>query len=228
MATRTLSTIRTQIRRILRDETEASYVWTETELNTYINTAVYAFGRRVPKESSASLSLTASEDDYTIPTGATEIVSIKVGDDVYTVIEVFGGSMKLSPTPAAAATATVKYRGWYTQFVVATDASTSDYDLQYEELIDHYVLYLALSAVAGDGARYYQYTEGDISEDQGKTQKYFRDEANAHLLAFEQGCLQAIEERAGLQSAAVADAVIATKITRLKPERQTTYERLFR
>ncbi|MHB1191197.1 MAG: phage adaptor protein, partial [Armatimonadota bacterium] len=95
--------LRTRVRREVRDE--AASVFTNTELNVYIENAIREYSRYVPREVKSTLSLVANQGDYSLPENCSEVVEV----DGYSVAEVFGNLMTLSPVPAASATAIVKY-----------------------------------------------------------------------------------------------------------------------
>jgi hypothetical protein len=223
MAAKNLTNLLSQIRREIRDETEATYVFTTTELTDYITNAIRAYSQVIPREIKSTLSLTTDEDEYSLPEDCREIVSIKVGTTEYSVIDVFGGLMTVSPTPTADATATFKYRGMHT---IPTALAASTYDPIDEPLIVKHVRAQCWETLAGDGARYYRYTEGDIEEDQGKTQEQFRKEANALFAEFDAG-VQASAEALLARRPVANNVTIAGVISRTKPSRSTTIFREF-
>ena len=180
--------LRDQIRREIRDEASASYVFTDSELNTKINNAIRAYSKQIPHEVKATLSLVANQADYAAPEDLRDVVEIKVGTAEYEVTEIFGGLLTLSPTPGASASATFKYRAGHT--LPTADSGTgsaSTYDPIDEPLIVKHVTAQCWETLAGDGAKYYDYQEGDIRENQGKTQEQFRKEADKLFVEFDAG-----------------------------------------
>lgn len=187
MAASIWSTIRTKVRRRLRDEDAAAYVFTNDELLDYMGNAVRAYSEIIPREIIGSLALTADEDEYDEPDNCREIVSILSSDEAteYVPQLVFGGKIKIDPTPSAADTAIFKYRGIHT--IPDSDDDASSYDSIDEHLIIRHIIAQAYETLAGDGAKYYQYREGDIEENQGKTQAQFRAEADRMFAEFDAG-----------------------------------------
>ncbi len=187
--------LRDQIRREIRDENAAAYVFTDPELNAYLNNAIrdYSRGRTlevggIPREVKTSLQLVANQPDYNAPDDLIDIVEIKVGEAAYEVTDLFGGVMTLSPVPAEAATAVFKYRTVHTLPTADTGTgSASTFNPMDEPLIAKHIKAQCWETLAGDGARYYDYQEGDIRENQGKTQDQFRKEAAALYAEFDNG-----------------------------------------
>lgn len=220
--------LRDQIRREIRDEVAASYVFTDTELDAYLNNAIrdYSRGRTpevggIPREVKSTLALADGQADYTAPDELLEIVAIKVGDTEYEVTELFGGTMTISPTPSAAAVATFKYKTVHTLPTADEGAgSTSTYDAIDEPLIAQHVRAQCWETLAGDGARYFDYQEGDIRENQGKTQEQFRKEANSLYARFDAGVAASKQARAG--RAPVTARTFAGVVTRKATSASTT------
>lgn len=213
--------LRDQVRREIRDETSTAYVFTDDELNTYLNNAIRAYSKEIPREVKADLALVAGQADYTAPDDLLDIVEISVGATEYAVTEIFGGLMTLSPTPSANATAVCKYRTGHTLPTADTGAgSTSTYDPIDEPLIVMHVKAQCWETLAGDGARYYDYSEGDIRENQGKTQDQYRKEANALYAEFDSGVIASKQAREARQP--VAARTVAGVISRKQPTASTT------
>ena len=80
MAASIRSDLRTIIRREIRDEDASAYVFTNTELDTYLDNAIRAYSREIPKEVSADFAITAGEDEYDAPADLRALLSIKAGD----------------------------------------------------------------------------------------------------------------------------------------------------
>ena len=213
--------LRDQIRREIRDEAQASYVFTDTELNTYLSNTIREYSKRIPREVKASLALIAGQADYDAPEGLREVIGITVGATAYNVTDIFGGLMTLSPVPSVSATAAFKHRGMHTIPTADTGTgSTSTYDSIDEPLIATRVKAQCWETLAGDGAKYYDYQEGDIRENQGKTQDQFRKEADKLFAEFEAGCDLSIEARQVLQP--VPTRTMAGVVTRQKPAKSAT------
>ena len=171
--------LRDQIRREIRDEVETAYVFTDTELNTKINNAIRAYSKMIPREVKATLALVGGQADYTAPEDLRAVVDIRTGETQYEVSEIFGGAMTLTPTPVVSAAATFKYRTGHVLPTADSGAgSASSYDPIDEPLVVKHVVAQCWETLAGDGAKYYDYQEGDIRENRGKTQEQFRKEAD--------------------------------------------------
>ena len=164
----------------IRDEQSA--VFDDSEFNTYLNNAVLAYSKYVPQEVKTTLALVANQVEYDIPSDLRSIVEIKYGDTAYPVADIFGGKLTLKLIPSESGNATFKYLASHTLF--DADDSESTYDAIDEPLIMMHVLAQTYETLAGDAAKYYNYTEGDVTEDRGKTQKYYRDEADKLYTAF--------------------------------------------
>lgn len=180
---KTLSQLILQIRREVRDEGSVQ-VFSDVELTDYISTAVRAYSQEIPREIIGDLELSAGVAEYAMPAGCREVCSIKAGAMAYIVTDIFGGMMAISPAPSLSAAAKIRYKGCH---AAPTEDATGSYDDIDEPLIVKHVRAQCLESLAGDGARYYKYTEGDVEEDQGQTQKQFRAEADALYAEFRSG-----------------------------------------
>jgi hypothetical protein len=216
--TTTRKDLRDQIRRQVRDEASGSYVFTDAELNTYLANAIRAYSKDIPREISTTLNLVDGQAEYSLPEGCREIVSLNVGTTEYSVIDIFAGVMTISPTPTAAAVATFRYRGCHTIPTADTgEGSTSTYDAIDEPLIAMHVKAQCWETLAGDGARYYQYREGDVEENQGKTQEQFRKEADRLYAEFAAGVASSKDTLQALRP--TAEHTIAGVVSRESKQR---------
>ncbi len=179
------------IRREIRDEDAA--VFTDAELNTYLNNAILSLSEYLPREVTGTLDLVAGQADYDAPDDLIEVVSITAGATEYHVATVFGGVMTLSPTPSSAGTADLKYRAIHG--LLSDDDEVGTYDLRDEPLIVTHVKAQCCQTLAIDGAKYYEYQEGDIRESQGRTQAQFRAEADRLYAEFAEGARLAAQTR---------------------------------
>jgi hypothetical protein len=229
MAASIRSTIRTNLRNKTYDTNAAAYVFTDAEWNAYLDNAIRAYSQIIPRQVKGTLSLVAAQyEDYTLPEDCRGIVSIMVGTTEYTVTEVFAGLFSITPAPGASATAVFKYLCVHT--LPAADGSASTYDPIDEPLIEMHMLAQACETLSFDGAKYYQYTEGDVAENQGKTQEQFRAEADALLKEFAKRTEASKAQKDEIASVAAtgATSTIAAVISRAEhPTRSTTIYREF-
>ena len=205
------------VRRELRDESETSPVFTDAELMTYYKNAIRTYSGDIPREVISTLNLTAGLADYDIPAGCREIVEITDGTTDFEVSSIFAGVITLSSAPASSGSATIKYRGVHS--VPDDENDTSSYVDDDEALIVKLVKAQAYEVLAGDGAKYYRYVEGDITEEQGKTQAQFRAEADALLKEYADEIIKAKEAADALKIATAP--MVAGVISREKAVRQT-------
>lgn len=206
------------IRREIRDEVQASYVFTNAELLTYYGNAIRDYSTQIPREVIGSISGVGGQAEYDLPDACLELVEI--GDGEYTVLDVFANKMELDPTPSVTGSIELKYRAVHS--IPTTDSGTSSYDTSDEGLIVKNVKAQCCEVLAMDGAKYYRYVEGDITEEQGKTQQQFRDEATALYQEFWDGVAKSKETKSALSASVITGIPIATKISRQEPERQAS------
>ena len=180
---KTLSQLILQIRREVRDEGSVQ-VFSDVELTDYITTAVRMYSQDIPRGIISDLELSAGVAEYAMPVDCREVCSIKAGAMAYVVMDIFAGMMTISPTPSASSTTKIRYKGLHTAPIADASGSYDDID---EPLIVQHVKAQCMESLAGDGARYYKYTEGDVEEDQGQTQKQLRAEAAALYDEFSAG-----------------------------------------
>jgi hypothetical protein len=202
----------------LRDESDAP-VFTDAELMTYFGNAIKAYSRVIPLEVSGNLSLIADQADYDLPDDCLEIVSIKVGTAKYSVTEIFAGQMTLDPIPSTGATAVIKYRSVHT--IPADEDDASSYDAIDEPLIVMHVKAQCWETLAADGAKYYEYTEGDIKENQGKTQAQFRAEADALYAKFNAGVAKSHDDLLARRASGATQTIVGV-VSRKAAERSAT------
>lgn len=222
MAASNRGDLRDLIRRKIRDEDETDYVFTDAELNTSIATAIRAYSKLIPREVSDDFAITAGVDEYDAPDGIRKLISIKDGDTEYVVSEIFGGKITLESTPETSVTATIKYLGTHT--LPAADDEASTYDEIDESLIVLHVIAQCWETLAGDGARYYDYQEGDIRENQGKTQAQFRTEADKLYGEFNAGVAKSKLDQDALKPAHL-EPVFVDAVSRKAASRSTTIYR---
>jgi len=211
----------TQIRREIRDESSTAYVFTAIELNTKLNNALRAYSKIIPREIKGTLSLVADQADYSAPEDLRAVIQIIVGSTEYACSEIFGGLMTLTPVPSANGAATFKYLAGHTLPTTDTGAgSTSTYDPIDEPLIVKHVVGQCWETLAGDGAKYYDYTEGDVRENRGKTQEQFRKEADRLYAEFAAGCAESQAAREALKP--VSARTMVGVVSRKKPTTSKT------
>lgn len=216
--------LRDQIRREIRDEASTAYVFTDTELNIKLSNALRAYSKHVPREVKAVLSLVANQVDYAAPEDLRAVIDIRAGDTEFAVTEIFGGLMTLSPVPAQGGPATFKYTTGHTLPTADTgNGSVSTYDPIDEPLIAKHVIAQCWETLAGDGAKYYDYQEGDIRENRGKTQEQFRKEADRLYGEFDTAAEESAEARQALKP--IPARTMATKVSRAKPTPSRTIYR---
>jgi hypothetical protein len=184
MANKTCTQLIDQVRSELCD-TGSSPAFSDQEIQEQLNNAILDYSGVIPLESADNLSLLAGVSDYSLPDGCREIVSIKVGTAVFIATEIFGGEFTVTPIPFSSATARIKYRGIHA--LLDDSADTSTYEQADEPLIIMNARARLLEILAGDNAKYYTYTEGDIQENQGQAQKQLRLEADALFARYSGG-----------------------------------------
>jgi hypothetical protein len=226
MSTSNRSALRTLLRRRIRDES-ASPVFTDDELDVYYANAIREYSKDIPREISETLNLVAGQSEYNHPEGLREIVSIKVGVTEFTVIDIFAGMMTISPTPTAASTAVFRYRGCHT--IPASgpdhDNEASSYDAIDEPLILMHIIAQCWETLAGDGARYYEYQEGDVRENQGKTQSQFRAEADSLFSEFNVGVAKSKSALLARRPVTTTPVIAGVSSRKPAPRSKTIYRR---
>jgi hypothetical protein len=219
--TRQWNDLRDRVRTEIRD-TGASPVFSDTELADYLRTALAVYSRRIPREVRGTLSLVADQAEYDLPVGCIRIAKIKVGTTPYTASDVYGGKFSVTPTPSANATADIRYTAAHP--MPAQETSTLTYDDLDEDIIVKLIRAEVCQTLAQERAKYYKYVEGDVEEDQGKTQSQFQQEADELRADAQSEMAQSIGLRktGKAQGAGVTRARVASKA---KPKRSTTIYR---
>lgn len=203
------------VRRQIRDESKT--VFTDTELQNYYANTIYAYSQYVPREIASTLILLPNVAEYSAPSGLLEAISIKKGSTIYDIVDYFADVITISPVPTVGGNATIKYRGLHT--VPTNDNLDSSYDIKDEQLIIKNIIAQCWETLAGDGAKYYEYTEGDVRENQGKTQAQFRAEADKLLAEFEKGCIKSAEAMKIKTELVTTAPTVAGVINRTAPTR---------
>jgi hypothetical protein len=207
------------IRRELRDEADdiSERVFEDDEILRYFGNAIRAYSRVIPREISEDIAFIAGLADYAVPEDCRSIISIKAGDTEYTVTEIFAGKMTLSPIPTATGAAKIKYLGCHS--IPTAEDEAGSYDAIDEPLLVLFVRAQCCETLAGDGAKYYRYVEGDITEEQGKTQAQFRAEANSLYAEFQKGLGESAETAIALRSLGCSP-MVAGVVSRIPAKRE--------
>ncbi|MCE5199798.1 carboxypeptidase-like regulatory domain-containing protein, partial [bacterium] len=207
------------LRRLIRD-TSVTYAFSNDELNNCIANAIYAYSKRIPREVKGSLNLVVGQADYPAPENLIELVSIDAGGVTYSITDIFAGEMTLSPTPTTSGAAVLKYKGCHT--IPSESQTISSYDSMDEPLIMKHAMAQCWEILAGDGARYYEYTEGDVKENQGKTQAQFRAEADKLYGEFSTDLAESAKAKLAGQPVSGTTHTMAAKVSRKKTPASTT------
>lgn len=137
-------TTRAELRTLVRTELNdvaATKLWSDALLNQWISEAVREYGRHEPREATTTLTTTANQADYPLPSDLVTILRVEHppgivrraeraadGTDLtdspdWPTYEVYGGTLTLRPAPAASGEAiALRYLGQYA--VPAADGDT--------------------------------------------------------------------------------------------------------
>jgi len=106
----TLLDLRSALRLLLNDAAAAGYLWSDGQLNRFINDAVKAVSVELPREAVAEVVTVAGQGEYALPAGLLRVVRVwdvetgselvEAGDAYGYGYRVFGGKLRLLPVPA--------------------------------------------------------------------------------------------------------------------------------
>jgi hypothetical protein len=169
----TLGELRAALRVVLNDgDQTAGYMWSDGQLNRYLQDAVRGYGRHFPREMSESIPLIVSQASYPLPPDCERVLRVELiptgnsggealveGGDAYGWgYRVFGGMLVLSEAPSVAlGTLAVGYLGAYTELVA--DDSVPGVPVADEDMLLSLAGCKAVASLATDEAKRAQFED---------------------------------------------------------------------
>ena len=136
----TLGELRAALRVLLNDgDAVSGYLWSDAQLNRYLQDAVRAYGRHFLREMSTTVTVVVGQAAYALPDGVVRVLRVELiaeGDSEGEVLveggdafgwgyQAYGGSLVLTETPTAAlGTLSIRYLAAHEE-LSADDAASS-------------------------------------------------------------------------------------------------------
>jgi hypothetical protein len=160
-------TIRSGLRQSIRDELNdnaAVKLWTDALLNTYINEAIRAYSRELPKEASAQITVVADQKAYALPSDFDRAIRVEQPDDTIRVYDpnerssygyrIFASQLILDPAPTqvgASQDVTLGYLARYAE--PSADGSTIEVPASDDDVLIRLACAMALQWISTDEAK---------------------------------------------------------------------------